>query len=498
MAVTTATVGLLTTVAIAPTTGAPAREIPTGPIPRSVWLYEPDPAALPSVHSRLDEVLDTVDAGSRIAMLDAEVRIHVIPQDWNLTDLPPWSNLRGQSLPDPNPYDSYVETRSYDDLRGLGPPFCISGPLDIAISEESLAALPTGRFNSPAPGDLGKVLVHEVGHGVECSLDEAQSALLDRSYAAAVQRYPSGVVGSIPSYSVATKREYFAEGVVAWFEAAQHESYRRAWLLRNDPALHDLLGQVFAVPAPRPTCAGQRSTVILRPGGAEFGGTPGADVIVGTSGPDVISGGGGDDVICGEGGNDELTGGYGSDRILGGAGNDSYSGGSGADVLDDTSPGAGGADSMDGGPGDDVLAGGAGVDELVDRNGRDRLEGGPGDDTLDARDVPPGKPDRIDGSQDYDTCRRDPDDEVVGCRPRPVVTTTTTAAPKTTKAPAAVTTPKPTVPVTTTRPSAPVTTTMKPPVPVTTTTTRLPVPVSVAAPQQQPSVTTSSPATRPR
>lgn len=418
-----------------PEAQATATGAPTGPIPRSVWLYEPDPTALPSVNSRLEHVLGLVKPANRGAMLDSEVRIHVIPQDWRLTDLPAWANLRGHPLPDSDPHDGYMESRRYDDLRGLGPAYCFSGPLDIAIAEELLVALPPGRYASPPAGDLGSALVHEVGHSLECSLSPAQAQQLDRGYAAAIARYPRGVVGKIPSYTVNTVREYFAEGVVAWLEAGRHESYRRSWLLAHDPVLHELVSQVFDVPPPIFTCGGSRATTVLQPHAAPFVGTPGADVIVGTAEADLINGGGGDDVICGKGGDDTLVGGYGSDRILGGAGNDSYAGGSGDDILDETdaNDGGDGADSMDGGPGNDRLSGGARNDVLADGDGADHLIGGGGDDELDTRDTVNPRSDRLDGSEGFDTCRSDPDDTVVGCKPKPPPTTT--LPPSTTRPP---------------------------------------------------------------
>lgn len=444
-----------------PAARATATASPTGPIPHSVWLYEPDPTALPSVNSRLDELLGLVKPDNRGAMLDSEVRIHVIPQDWRLTDLPAWANLRGYPLPDSDPHDGYMESRRYDDLRGLGPAYCFSGPLDIAIAEELLVALPVGRYPSPPAGDLGSALVHEVGHALECSLSAAQSQQLDRGYAAAIARYPRGVAGKIPSYTVSTVREYFAEGVVAWLEAGEHESYRRSWLRENDPVLHELVSQVFDVPPPISTCGGLRATAVLQPHAAPFVGTPGADVIVGTAEADLINGGGGDDVICGKGGDDTLVGGYGSDRILGGAGNDSYAGGSGNDILDETDAGDedGGADRMDGGPGNDRLSGGVLDDVLADGDGTDHVIGGPGDDELDTRDTRNPRPDRLNGSEGFDTCRSDPDDTVVGCQPRP-----TTTLPAPTTLPASTTLPPPPAPTTTS------TSTTSPPQPAPTTT----------------------------
>ena len=433
------------------------------PIPRSVWLYEPDPAALPALHSRLDEVLDLVQPVNRLQMADSEIRIHVIPEDWRLTDLPPWKHLRGARLPDPNPNDGYNESRTYDQIRGLGPPSCIDGPLDIAIAEELLVPQPPSDRPGAVGQDVGKILVHEVAHGVECSLTDTQDGALDQVYRAASARFPTGMVGDNATYSASTRREYFAEGVVAWFEAARGPSYRREWLERNDKALYGLVGEVFAMPAAPSRCDGQRATLVMREGSGPVTGTPGADVIIGTPGDDVINGGGGDDVICAGDGNDTVRGGYGADKLFGGAGDD----------------------ALDGGAGPDTLSGDEGDDTVTDTAARNRLQGGPGRDRLDARDRDAGSTDVVDGGDDSDDCESDPGDEVTSCgEPDPPPSTTTTTAPPTTvptvtRDPDGPGTTVPTAPVTQppaiTVPTAPV----GPLVPVPTT---LPRPVVVPGP----------------
>src|SRR6266545_7280308 len=260
-------------------TGASAGR-PVGPVPRSVWLYEADPAPLPLLDSLVDEVLDSVSPANREALSDAEVRVHVIPHDGHLTDLPEWANLKGQDLPDPNPSDSQPEWRNYDDLRALGPATCVSGPLDLAIAVEQIVAVPDDQYPLPEPGDFGKNLVHEMGHALECGLLPDQQATLDADYAEAVQRPLSEVVGDLPAYSAGTVHEYFAEGVVAWFEAAGGPTYRRAWLAQHDPKLHDLLAGFFDTPPPRRWCGDRIATTVLTEP-RHFTGTPGDDVIVG-------------------------------------------------------------------------------------------------------------------------------------------------------------------------------------------------------------------------
>jgi Ca2+-binding RTX toxin-like protein len=368
---------------------AAASPAPTpAPVARSVWFYEVDAAAMPEARFLLDRILDHLSPANRERMGEAEVRIHIVPQDQDVTELPLWSTLRGLRLPDVNPADSYQETRSYDDVRGLGPAVCVSGPLNIAIGEELIVWLPGGRHPSPSPEHVGWSLVHEIGHAVACSLNSEQAAMLTRSYEAARRRPLSEVVGSYPSYTVGDEREYIAEGTAAWFESGPNETYRREWLAEHDPGLHELLSDMFTVPSPAPSCFGRRATSVLAPSDGPFAGTPGPDVVVGSDGDDVVNGGGGADLVCGGPGNDTLVGGYGDDR----------------------------------------LAGEHGDDRLVDLAGGDQLVGGAGDDSLDTRDLAQGSPDQVDGSEGTDTCRHDGDDRTQGCEPPPPATTTTVPA----------------------------------------------------------------------
>jgi hypothetical protein len=97
------------------------------------------------------------------------------------------------------------------------------------------------------------------------------------------------------------------------------------------------------------------------PGGAQFHGTPGDDVILGTDGADWIDGEGGDDTICGGRGADDIWGSEGNDDIKGGAGEDYLVDDLGYDVIyggshDDQIFTGRDADYLDGGDGDDVLA----------------------------------------------------------------------------------------------------------------------------------------------
>jgi Ca2+-binding RTX toxin-like protein len=381
-------VGVVASLWLPPPTGAGTESAASllPPVPRSFETYgAADPVAVPVIQSLVNEVLDNVATGPRQQLMDAEVRIHVISRDRNITDLPPWESLRRRPVPDSDPGDSYGEARSYDDVRAVGPATCGAGPLDVAVGEEQVATFTDGTHRSPAPERLGRDLVHEMGHAVECGFTDAQRAKLDAAYAAARRRPLDDVVGDYPAYTVSNRREYFAEGTAAWFGTRDTGRYRRAWLAEHDPGLHELLADVYAVPPAVPTCDGQRATLVVTTAAAPFTGTPGPDVIVGSDGRDVVNGGGGADVICGRGDDDVLYGGYGPDRLLG-----------------DT--------------GDDFLAGGADGDRIVDTDGEDRLVGGAGDDELDAHDtgdVP--LPDSLDGTEASDRCTRDPNDKADGC-----------------------------------------------------------------------------------
>jgi hypothetical protein len=114
----------------------------------------------------------------------------------------------------------------------------------------------------------------------------------------------------------------------------------------------------------RPTCFGQRATIVGTNGNDTLVGTKHRDVIVGLRGKDRIFGRGGDDLLCGGAGADEIRGGGGADRIDGGKGDDQIRGGKGAD-------------SLQGGPGNDHLWGQAGRDSLSGGSGDDWLVAGP-------------------------------------------------------------------------------------------------------------------------
>ncbi|MDO9707193.1 hypothetical protein [Paracraurococcus lichenis] len=152
------------------------------------------------------------------------------------------------------------------------------------------------------------------------------------------------------------------------------------------------------------------SDLILGHGGADFlVGRPGNDVIFGGPQNDTIAGdniplpggplgqdvfgpypaqfGGtpGNNLIIAGAGDDSVHAGFGADTVLGGPGNDTLIGYGAAGVSPSGNAGiirADGPDLLDGGPGDDLLRGGGGADTLLGGAGDDTLIGGTGVDVL--------------------------------------------------------------------------------------------------------------------
>ena len=94
----------------------------------------------------------------------------------------------------------------------------------------------------------------------------------------------------------------------------------------------------------RPTCFGQRATLVGTRGDDVIVGTPQRDVVVARAGNDVVRSRGGGDVVCGGAGDDRIVDGRGGrrDQLFGGPGDDRltstghsafFSGGAGTDVL---------------------------------------------------------------------------------------------------------------------------------------------------------------------
>lgn len=78
-----------------------------------------------------------------------------------------------------------------------------------------------------------------------------------------------------------------------------------------------LLGLAVPAHAARPTCAGERATIVGNAKDNTISGTPKRDVIVAGAGNDTIKAGAGNDLICAGSGADRISGGEGDDVIYG-------------------------------------------------------------------------------------------------------------------------------------------------------------------------------------
>jgi Ca2+-binding RTX toxin-like protein len=89
----------------------------------------------------------------------------------------------------------------------------------------------------------------------------------------------------------------------------------------------------------RPTCFGERATIVGTDGDDVINGTAGRDVIVGLDGDDQIAADEGDDLVCGNAGDDTINGGSGRDTLHGERGNDTLNAQNGeVDTLIDGGP----------------------------------------------------------------------------------------------------------------------------------------------------------------
>lgn len=134
--------------------------------------------------------------------------------------------------------------REFEGLRGLGAGLDSQNRPYVVVGEERLL-----RKMSDAADDESRllVLVHELAHAIQSpAISTRDRDLYDRigdAYESAVAEglWTSAYIGS-------NEFEYFAEGAVSWFNlhpALKGTINTREELQEHDPALHDLLSEVF-------------------------------------------------------------------------------------------------------------------------------------------------------------------------------------------------------------------------------------------------------------
>ncbi len=165
----------------------------------------------------------------------------------------------------------------------------------------------------------------------------------------------------------------------------RHQLRRGGAVLISSTVVTALAVTALAGPAAaaKPTCMGQKATIVGTDKADVLLGSAKRDVIVARAGNDIIIGRGGNDIICAGAGDDRVAGNAGSDRIAGQVGDDRLFGGAGADYVfggagSDLVAGNGGVDRLFGGPSNDVLFGGLGPDVIGGGKGDDTLAGGVG------------------------------------------------------------------------------------------------------------------------
>ncbi|WHZ21130.1 MAG: hypothetical protein OJF47_000242 [Nitrospira sp.] len=275
--------------------GSAASETPTF----MVVDHGASPAAVKVAHERMGEILGALQPGNVAQIKGLTVELHLIPHDKRLTDLPEYASLKGTKT---------FDGRLYDDLRGAGG-MKVGSTIRYAVAEEELIAIPiaqgsTGTVTGAVAGGLagaaigvgigsliggpvgglvggllgglagviaggllgaaigrrkgarkegygtGFVAGHETGHIVEqFALTKEQKTQLEKDYA---ERKKAGGPWLSPDwYTSSGSGEYFAQSTAAYFgrpytEAAEDKAmYTRAWLRKNDPAMHRLLATVF-------------------------------------------------------------------------------------------------------------------------------------------------------------------------------------------------------------------------------------------------------------
>lgn len=124
----------------------------------------------------------------------------------------------------------------YWNSRGRGFGGEPDGENTTSCAEENLLGYPGTRYFGSS------ICVHEFSHGIMrgaiYSVDPGYRKAVEDAYAAAKQQNRVTAQG----YSGNNFNEYWATGIEAWVFGSGRD---RAWLLANDPRLHELVGQVI-------------------------------------------------------------------------------------------------------------------------------------------------------------------------------------------------------------------------------------------------------------
>lgn len=213
-------VGLRPTAAPRP---APIPIIAAGAHPSSVVVIERLLAEM-RVQARLDARLQR-----------AQLTLVVVPRRAALTEVPQFASLRGRRTFDGRPWDQ---------VRGTGGVLLPDGRYAVAVPEENVLF---GWEEDTYPAL--SIAVHEIAHALhDRVLDGGDLKRIDAAFAARTQRGGPFV----DAYAASNAREYFAQGVNAYFgRHAGFEQRDARWLFHNDRELYAALARIFGPPPDR-------------------------------------------------------------------------------------------------------------------------------------------------------------------------------------------------------------------------------------------------------
>jgi hypothetical protein len=165
----------------------------------------------------------------------SKLTLVVVPRRALLTELPQFASLRGRRTFDGRPWEQ---------VRGTGGVLLADGSFAVAVPEENVLF---GWADDAYPAL--SIAVHEIAHALhDRVLDEADHRRIEDAFAA--RRQLGGPF--VDAYAASNAREYFAQGVNAYFGRYPGFEERDArWLFHNDRQLYAALAKVFGPPPDR-------------------------------------------------------------------------------------------------------------------------------------------------------------------------------------------------------------------------------------------------------
>ena len=206
---------------------------PTFVAPIPIVASGADPSAVLVIERLLSEMRLNVRLDTRLKR--AKLTLVVVPRRALLTELPQFASLRGRSTFDGRPWDH---------VRGTGGVLLADGQYAIAVPEENVLF---GWEDDAYPAL--SVAVHEVAHALhDRVLDGGDLRRIEDAFEERQRRGGPFV----DAYAASNGREYFAQGVNAYFgRHAGYEQRDARWLYQNDRPLYAALARVFGPPPDR-------------------------------------------------------------------------------------------------------------------------------------------------------------------------------------------------------------------------------------------------------